>query len=72
MSSQKVSLEGRGQREKDADVRSTVFCRDCPNSKIHQTGSLLWVSCRFVKGWRSINSECCLPIEEQQRRGERT
>ena len=39
----------------------TRYCQDCPDSKVHETGSQLWLSCRFQKGWRSINSECNLP-----------
>jgi len=37
------------------------FCKDCPDSEVHATGSTLWVSCRFQSGWRSISSQCNLP-----------
>ncbi len=37
-----------------------VECGDCPDGEIHSTGSLLWVSCRHVSGWRSIHSKCVL------------
>jgi len=40
------------------------FCRDCPEATIHQTGSTLWISCRFQSGWRDINSTCNLPEAE--------
>jgi len=38
-------------------------CRDCPDRETHETGSLLWVSCRYVVGWRSIDSKCTLKKE---------
>ncbi|WNZ29409.1 MAG: hypothetical protein IAX21_00630 [Candidatus Bathyarchaeota archaeon] len=43
-----------------------VFCRECPDSEIHQTGSLLWVSCKFQSGWRSINSVCNFPNQKNK------
>ena len=41
-------------------------CRDCRAVTIHQTGSQLWVSCRFLNGWRSINSVCVLPEDKRK------
>ena len=41
------------------------YCRDCEESTVHETGSQLWLSCRFQKGWRSINSVCNLPNQER-------
>lgn len=49
---------------KRPDLSIPVLCTDCPHSTIHQTGSQLWVSCRFQDGWRSINSICNLPEGE--------
>ena len=72
MINQKEVKKARQNAIKYPSVSRPVFCRDCLDSRIHETGSLLWVSCRFVSGWRSINSECCLPLEEQKRRGEQS
>jgi len=48
---------------KDASV-SKRYCRDCLEATIHQTGSLLWISCKLQSGWRDINSTCNLPEAE--------
>jgi len=40
------------------------LCRDCEEATIHQTGSLLWISCRLQSGWRDINSTCNLLSKE--------
>ena len=37
-----------------------TYCIDCPDVKVHGTGSTLWVSCPHVSGWRLINSKCVL------------
>ena len=52
---QKLMGKARLNRSKD--------CRDCEEATIHQTGSSLWVSCKFQKGWRDINAECNLPVK---------
>jgi len=52
-------------------VHSPHLCRDCAHSKVHSTGSQLWTSCKFQKGWRSINAECNLS-EIPQNKGEET
>ena len=44
-------------------LRKPKYCVDCPLSKIHQTGSQLWISCPKQSGWRSINATCNLPKE---------
>ncbi len=60
--SKKVEVTGN----KIPSVHVTTFCKDCKFVSVHSTGSLLWVSCKFQQGWRSINSECCLPVEKQK------
>ena len=42
---------------------SQKMCRDCVDATFHPTGSTIWVSCRFVVGWRDVNSKCAL-VEE--------
>ena len=69
MINQKHNKKGSLNIIKDVSIHRPLFCQDCSFVKIHETGSQLWTSCRFVSGWRSINSECCLPLEEQKRRG---
>lgn len=60
--SKKVGVTGN----KTSSVHVTVFCKDCKFVSVHSTGSLLWVSCEFQQGWRSINSVCVLPFEKQK------
>ena len=55
MMKQKLTEKGKLNRLK--------YCIDCEYSETHQTGSTLWVSCSFQKGWRSINSTCNLPAK---------
>jgi len=43
---------------------SRRYCADCKYGRIHETGSLIWVSCRFQQGWRSVSSQCNLPDSE--------
>ena len=56
MSQQEEAPKGR--------VNKAKYCRDCPDSEIHGTGSTLWISCRFQSGWRDINAVCNLPEKE--------
>ena len=35
-------------------------CWDCPDSKQHQTGSQIWLSCKHQDGWRDLNAVCNL------------
>ena len=49
---------------KYASVSKPIFCVDCEFSTVHSTGSLLWTSCKFQTGWRSISSACNLPEKE--------
>ena len=37
-------------------------CWDCPDSKQHQAGSQIWLSCKHQSGWRDINSVCNLEV----------
>ena len=51
--------------KQDCDVvskkeASQKMCQDCSDAKFHDTGSLIWISCRHVKGWRTINYKCVL------------
>ena len=57
---QKVMKKGIVTDTKTPSVRNR-FCMDCPDSKVHTTGSTLWLSCRFQSGWRDIDSQCNLP-----------
>ena len=41
-------------------LRKTCF--DCPDSKQHQTGSQIWLSCKHQSGWRDVNSKCNLEV----------
>ena len=37
------------------------FCADCKYGRIHETGSLIWVSCKLQSnGWKSVSSQCNL------------
>jgi len=45
-----VNKKGRGKRVK--------YCVDCEEAIVHSTGSQLWISCKFCKGWRSVDSRC--------------
>jgi len=56
---QKVARKGRPTDRKTPSVRRQL-CKDCPEATVHSTGSQLWISCRYQKGWRSINSQCNL------------
>jgi glutaredoxin len=67
---QKYSKKGIVTDLKTSGV-SQRLCRDCPYVTIHSTGSQLWTSCKFQKGWRSINAECNLS-EIPQNKGEET
>ena len=40
------------------------YCADCRYAVIHETGSMIWVSCKFQDGWRSVSSQCNLPDSE--------
>ncbi len=51
---------------KHAKVSQIKYCQDCEASQRHSTGSQIWLSCRFQKGWKSISSQCNLPEEERQ------
>ena len=68
----KDAQNGRLDGNKRASVQ-TRYCQDCEAAQCHSTGSQIWLSCRFQKGWRSINSECNLPNPVLKRflRGER-
>ena len=35
-------------------------CLTCPDSVAHETGSQIWISCKWQVGWRDINSVCNL------------
>ena len=48
---------------KQVKVSQIKYCVDCEASRTHETGSQLWLSCRFQQGWRDINSVCNLPEE---------
>jgi len=43
-------------------------CRDCPDAVFHGTGSTVLVNCRFVVGWRDVNSKCVLERKGLKRR----
>ena len=48
-------------------------CIDCPDVKVHGTGSTLWVSCPHVSGWRLINSKCVLKtLRKEKQNNEKT
>jgi hypothetical protein len=57
MTEQKAIGKGR--------VNKAKYCIDCRYATTHQTGSTIWISCKFQSGWRSINSECNLPNKER-------
>lgn len=57
----KGSVNTRVFEVKKGSLNQIKYCRDCEEAKVHSTGSQLWLSCRFQKGWRSINSQCNLP-----------
>jgi hypothetical protein len=41
------------------------YCADCKYGRIHETGSMIWVSCKLQdNGWKSISSICNLPDSE--------
>ena len=48
---------------KRVGVNTPKYCRDCEEATVHSTGSQLWLSCSFQKGWRSINCTCNLPAK---------
>ena len=36
------------------------ICFDCKDSVVHQTGSQIWLSCKFQSGWRDTGAYCNL------------
>jgi hypothetical protein len=60
---QKLNRKVGVNNHKTPSVRQRV-CAECPFGSIHETGSMIWVSCKFQSGWRSISSQCNLPDEE--------
>jgi hypothetical protein len=40
-------------------------CLRCPDSMTHPTGSQIWLSRPFQKGWRDINTVCNLTEEQR-------
>jgi len=36
------------------------ICQDCPDAIFHETGSMIWLSCKFQSGWRAVDSICNL------------
>jgi len=50
---------------KNGRLNPIKYCRDCEESKVHSTGSQLWIFCRLQSGWRSIESVCNLPEKEE-------
>ena len=48
---------------KHPTVLKPRFCQDCPDSKVHEIGSTLWLSCRFQSGLRDFSAQCNLPGE---------
>jgi len=57
MTQQKEAPKGR--------VKPVKYCIDCRYATTNETGSLIWISCKFQDGWRSVSSECNLPIQER-------
>jgi len=35
-------------------------CYDCKHCVTHDTGSMIWLSCKFQSGWRAVDSICNL------------
>lgn len=51
-------MEEDPRKKKKEEKQKMTDCLDCPDVEIHETGSTLWLSCRHVSGWRSMNSKC--------------
>ena len=63
MIEQKAIGKGRVSGHEKGSVRKR-YCADCGYAVIHETGSMIWVSCKFQDGWRSVSSQCNLPDSE--------